>query len=62
MRGLLWSIKDEMFYAESWEGVSLEESIDELNGFLRWHNESRIKMTLEAMSSLDYRQSLRLVA
>lgn len=57
--GFFGTLKSEMFYARSWEGVSLEEFIDELHSFLSWYNERRIKITLGAMSPLDYRRSLK---
>jgi putative transposase len=60
--GFFGTLKNEMFYTKSWEGVSLEKFIDELDGFIRWYNESRIKMTLGAMSPIDYRRSLGLIA
>jgi len=46
----------------SWEGVSLEEFIKELVRYIRWYNEKRIKMRLGAMSPMDYRRGLGLVA
>jgi putative transposase len=42
--GFFGTLKSEMFYTRSWEGVSLEEFIYELDGFLRWYNEERIKI------------------
>ncbi|KLU38795.1 MAG: integrase, partial [Peptococcaceae bacterium 1109] len=56
------TLKSEMFYTRSWEGVSLEEFIYELDGFLRWYNEERIKISLDAMSPIEYRRSLGLAA
>ena len=44
------------------QGVSLEEPVDQRDGFLRWYNESSIKMNLGAISHLDCRRSLTLVA
>lgn len=51
-----------MFYGRSWEGVSLEQFIKELDCYIRWYNEKRIKMRLGGMSPLVYRRSLGLVA
>jgi len=51
-----------MFYNRSWIGVSIDEFIDILNEYLHWYNEKRIKMSLGAMSPLEYRMSLDLVA
>jgi len=60
--GFFGTLKSEMFYTRSWEGVSLEEFIYELDGFLRWYNEERIKISLDAMSPIEYRRSLGLAA
>ena len=43
-------------------GVPLEELIKELDSYIRWDNEKRIKMRLGGMSPLVYRRSLGLVA
>jgi transposase InsO family protein len=60
--GFFGIIKNEMFYFRSWDDVSTEEFIEELDGYLRWYNEKRIKMSLGAMSPLEYRQSVGLAA
>ena len=39
-------------------GVSLAEFIDALDQYLHWYNEKRIKMSLGAMSPIEYRRSL----
>ncbi|MBE5966281.1 MAG: hypothetical protein E7255_04870, partial [Lachnospiraceae bacterium] len=36
--------------------------IEELNQYIRWYNEKRIKMSLGAMSPLQYRRSLGLAS
>ena len=60
--GLFGRIKNEMFYNRSWAGVSIEEFIDILDEYLHWYNEKRIKISLGALSPLEYRRSLGLVA
>jgi putative transposase len=60
--GVFGRVKNEMFYNRSWANVSIDEFIDILDGYLRWYNEKRIKMSLGAMSPLEYRRSLNLVA
>jgi hypothetical protein len=40
----------------------VEEFIQELDSFIKWYNEQRIKMRLGGMSPIDYRRSLGLVA
>jgi transposase InsO family protein/transposase-like protein len=60
--GVFGRIKNEMFYNRSWAGVSIDEFIDILDGYLHWYNVKRIKMSLGAMSPLEYRRSLDLAA
>jgi transposase InsO family protein len=59
---LFGRIKNEMFYGESWAGVSIDEFIEILDEYLRWYNEERIKMSLGGKSPLEYRRSLGLAA
>jgi transposase InsO family protein len=51
-----------MFYNRKWFGVSIAEFMDILNRYLHWYNEQRIKMSLGALSPLEYRRSLDLAA
>jgi len=58
--GVFGRIKNEMFYRRTWSGVSIDKFMDILNEYLYWYNEERIKMSLGAMSPLEYRKSLGL--
>lgn len=60
--GFFGRIKNEMFYDRSWAGVPIDRFIDELDSYLRWYNEDRIKMSLESKSPKAYRQSIGLTA
>jgi transposase InsO family protein len=60
--GVFGRIKNEMFYNRSWATVSIVEFIDILDAYLHWYNEKRIKMSLGAMSPLQHRKSLDLIA
>lgn len=53
--GFFGRIKNEMFYGKSWFRVSVETFISELDDYLHWYNEDRIKLSLGAMSPQDYR-------
>ena len=59
--GFFGRIKNEMFYGRSWLGVSVDAFIAELDDYLHWYNEDRIKLSLGAMSPRDYRQKLGLI-
>lgn len=56
--GFFGRVKNEMFYGRRWTGVSIEQFIDELDRYLHWYNEDRIKMSLGARSPMEYRRSL----
>ena len=60
--GFFGRIKNEMFYGRSWAGVSVEEFIEQLNRYLEWYNERRIKVSLGSMNPVEYRRSLGLVS
>ncbi len=60
--GFFGRLKNEMFYNRSWVGVDIEEFIDVLDKYLVWYNEKRIKISLGAMSPVEYRRSLGLTA
>jgi len=60
--GFFGRLKNEMFYHMNWLGVSIDGFINILDKYLYWYNEKRIKMSLGAMSPLEYRQKLGLVA
>ena len=55
-------LKNEMFYNHSWLDVSIDEFIDKLDDYIRWYSTGRIKMSLGAMSPMEYRRSLGLIS
>ena len=60
--GLFGRIKNEFFYNQDWTGVTVEEFSRELDLYLHWYNEKRIKKSLGYLSPVEYRRSLGLVA
>jgi len=60
--GFFGRVKNEMFYGRSWVGISLDDFINTLDTYMRWYNESRIKMSLGALSPVEYRKSLGVYA
>lgn len=60
--GFFGRIKNEFFYGRDWMGVPLKTFMEELDRYLRWYNQERIKQSLGWMSPVQYRQSLGLVA
>jgi len=39
-------MKNEMFYNRSWLGVSLEDFFTQIDDYIYWYSEKRIKMSL----------------
>lgn len=60
--GFFGRLKNEMFYCRIWKDVTIDQFINELDSYLRWYNEKRIKISLGGMSPLTYRRSIGLVA
>ena len=60
--GFFGTMKNEMFYGRDWEGASLDELRQKIDGYIEWYNTKRIKHSLGSMSPLAYRQSLALAA
>ena len=59
--GFFGRLKNEMFYNRNWNRVTIDSFIDELDKYMHWYNEERIKMSLGGMSPLEYRRSLGIV-
>lgn len=55
--GFFGRLKNEMFYGYSWNGIIIDQSIKELDEYIKWYGENRIKLSLGGMSPLDYRKS-----
>ncbi|WP_422484603.1 IS3 family transposase [Gudongella sp. DL1XJH-153] len=45
---------------KSWTDTTIAQFIEELNEYIKWYSEERIKLSLGGMSSIDYRRSLGL--
>jgi putative transposase len=56
--GFFGRLKSEMYYNRSWRGVSVERFIEQVDEYIRWYNEKRIKLSLEGMSPVEYRAHL----
>ena len=60
--GFFGRLKNEMFYDQSWTGVTIEQFIKQLDEYIRWYAQDRIKISLGGMSPLNYRRSLGLLS
>lgn len=60
--GFFGRLKNEMYYNQNWQGVTVEHFIELLDEYIRWYNEKRIKLSLDGLSPVEYREGLGLVA
>jgi putative transposase len=45
--GFFGRLKNEMFYGRSWTNISIDQFIEQLNLYITWYSEKRIKIRLE---------------
>lgn len=57
MEGFFGTLKNEFFHFRDWEGVSLAEFCELLDGWLRYYNDERPKASLGWMSPRGFRES-----
>jgi transposase InsO family protein len=60
--GFFGRLKNEMYYSQRWIETTVEEFIEELDRYIRWYNDHRIKLSLEGLSPVEYRLSLEAAA
>lgn len=60
--GFFGRLKTEMFYPRDWQTASIEQFTQALDSYIRWYNEKRIKISLGALSPVEYRKGLGLMA
>lgn len=51
--GFFGRLKNEVFYNRSWDKVSINEFINELDDCIHWYAEKRIKLSLGGMSLIQ---------
>lgn len=56
--GFFGRLKNEMYYNRRWTDISMKEFIDQVDRYIRWYNERRIKLSLGGLSPVEYRQSI----
>lgn len=62
MEGFFGRLKNEFFYDRDWRGVSLKGFMSQLDRYMRYYRDERIKESLGWMSPMQYRKSLGLAA
>ena len=56
--GLFGRLKTEMFYHQNWQATKTERFIDAVDFYIHWYNGTRTKVSLGALSRIEYRESL----
>lgn len=59
--GFFGRLKIEMFYSRDWRSTTIAQFIEELDAYIRWYNEKRIKISLGYLSPIEYREGLGLL-
>ena len=60
--GFSGGLETELFYPQYWKTIKVEQVVKEVNSYIHWYNERRIKISLGSLSPIEYRESLRLTA
>lgn len=55
--GFFGRLKTEWFHPRDWRTTTVEQFIEVLDSYIRWYNAKRIKVSLGALSPLEYRES-----
>lgn len=58
--GFFGRLKTEFFYSCEWKAITIEQFVAEVDAYIRWYNEKRIKISLGSLRPVEYRQSLGL--
>ena len=58
--GFFGRLKNEFFYKRKWNNITAQDFMKQLNDYIVWYNEKRIKQSLGYLSPIDYRKSLGL--
>lgn len=60
--GFFGRLKNELFYSRDWLSTTIEEFVAALDAYIRWYNESRIKISLGYRSPMEHRRNLAIAA
>ncbi len=59
--GFFGRLKTELLYPRDWKAITIKQFVAEVDAYIRWYNEKRIKIPLESLSPVEYRKSLDLI-
>ena len=55
--GFFGRLKNEMFYQRDWTNTTINQFINQLDDYIHWYNNKRIKLSLGGISPLQYRKA-----
>lgn len=58
--GFFGRMKNEMFYSRSWQGVTLEEFMQQIEAYMMWYRDIRTKLSLGRLGPVEYRTKMGL--
>ena len=58
--GFFGRLKTALFYPRDWKVITIDQFVAEVDAYIRWYNETRIKISLRSLSPVEYRKSLGL--
>ena len=56
--GFFGRMKNEMFYGRSWQGVTLENFMQQIESYMAWYRYTRIKLSLGGLSPAEFRTKM----
>ncbi|TGQ11368.1 MAG: IS3 family transposase [Mesorhizobium sp.] len=60
--GFFGRLKNEMYYHRDWINTTLEDFMQQVDSYIRWYNQHRIKISLGGLSPSEYRRNLGIAA
>jgi len=55
--GFFGCLKNEVFYQRDWKNTTINQFIDQIDDYIHWYNNQRIKLSLGGLSPLQYRKA-----
>ena len=56
-KGFFGRLKTELFYPRNWQDITIDQFIQIVDSYIRWHNEKRSQIFLGSVSPIEYRLS-----
>lgn len=60
--GFFGRLKNEMYYNRTWINTTLLDFMQQLDSYIQWYNQGRIKLSLGGISPAEYRRNLGIAA